>query len=674
MNRCADLGVVGKEHAAGAVRSRRRKQHAVAVFVAEFVRLQIHEHDDLPAHELFGLVLIGDGGHDDALARAVVQGQLHQLVRFAHGFCRKHLAHAQVELRKSGQLHFRTEGCRLFEVHVLRGENGLCLFGGGLFLLLLFARKIEQVEVASGVDGEQVQVQARAAVAPQNEVVHVLEELALHLFERIFILRLVGVHRLGDGVQLRLQRVERIAARAQEGFERAHARLFGLAHRFPVLPVALFQNDVLAFGRAGAQPEFRLFEQFRKLLLFEGSADLFEQFFHEIGVEIDHAAQLHELAHGDKRGLMPRDQAVFHDALRVLVRRAVAIGFEHLRELEVLPQDLVGETKVEGFERLVFRVQPQDHLGQVQPQQEIGGHVQPRRTAHLAHAALDADEFVPLEQRRLVAEHLARDVLRGIVAAVAGGVVLAARFEVDALRLPAHGPVYLPLQFAVEVFGKVEVRLVPAFAHIVRLGAVLGEGGDRRRILAAVRAEDGNGIIAFALPFLRVLRAVLIEDIENFSALLQGVQNVGNVPSRAVLLRLIMIFHFDAELFDGLHELLFKMRGITFVLAEGVGDVRIRAADVLFKRVVAQMIAHILRDLAKAVVLVPRKEQLRLFARALQCPDDEIARGDVAEVADVHRPRRRDARRADVFLLVRLSADDLLRKFICPIHKNRLSV
>lgn len=49
VDRCADLGVVGKENAAGAVRSRRRKQHAVAVFVAEFVRLQIHEHDDLPA-------------------------------------------------------------------------------------------------------------------------------------------------------------------------------------------------------------------------------------------------------------------------------------------------------------------------------------------------------------------------------------------------------------------------------------------------------------------------------------------------------------------------------------------------------------------------------------------------------------------------------------------------
>ena len=365
---------------------------------------------------------------------------------------------------------------------------------------------------------------------------------------------------------------------------------------------------------------------------------------------------------------MPRNEAVLDDALRVLICRAVEVGFELLAELEVLPQDLVGEAEVEGFERLVLRVQPQNHLGQVQPQQEVGRHVQPRRAAHLAHAALDADELVPLEQRRLVAEHLARDVLRGVVAAVAGGMIFPARFEVDALRLPAHGPVHLPLQLAVEVLGKVEVRLVPALAHIVRLGAVLREGSDRRRILAAVRAEDGDGVVALALPLLRVLRAVLIEDVEDLPALFQGVQNVRDVPARAVLLCLIAVLHFDAELFDGLHELLFKMRGITFVPAEGVGDVRIRAADILFKGIVADMIAHVLRHLAQTVVFVPRKEQFRLFTRPLQRPDDEIARRNVAEVADVHRARRRNARRADVLFLFGIPADDLLRQLVRPIH------
>lgn len=55
---------------------------------------------------------------------------------------------------------------------------------------------------------------------------------------------------------------------------------------------------------------------------------------------------------------------------------------------------------------------------------------------------------------------------------------LAARLEIHALVHPAHGPVYLPGQFAVEILGKVEIALIAAIASKMRLGAVLGQGND----------------------------------------------------------------------------------------------------------------------------------------------------------------------------------------------------
>ena len=209
-----------------------------------------------------------------------------------------------------------------------------------------------------------------------------------------------------------------------------------------------------------------------------------------------------------------------------------------------------------------------------------------------------------------------------------------------------------------------------ALAHIVRLGAVLGKRGDLCAVLSAVRAENADGIVVVALPFRRVLRAVGIEDIEDLFAVFQRKNDVLSIPAAAVFLRLEMKFHFDTEVFQRGHELLFKMGGVAFAAAERIGNVRIRMPDVLFKGIVAQMVRNVFGDFAQAVVLVPGKEEFCLFAPLLQSAIDEIAGGYVAEIADVYGTRRGNARRAHIFCLVGIAADDLVRQFVCPVHNN----
>lgn len=184
----------------------------------------------------------------------------------------------------------------------------------------------------------------------------------------------------------------------------------------------------------------------------------------------------------------------------------------------------------------------------------------------------------------------------------------------------------------------------------------------------AMRAEDGYGIIVFALLLRRVLRAVLIEDIEDLFAVFERENDVLGIPSRTVFLRLIAVVHLYAEFFDRLHELLFKMRGVTLVFAERIGNIRIRIADILLERIVAEIVGNVFRHLAQTVVLVPRKNHPRLFPLFEKGAVHEITRGDIAEISDMHGTGGRNARRTDVFFLVRLSADDLIRQLICPIH------
>ncbi len=186
----------------------------------------------------------------------------------------------------------------------------------------------------------------------------------------------------------------------------------------------------------------------------------------------------------------------------------------------------------------------------------------------------------------------------------------------------------------------------------------------------AVRAEDGYGIILLALLLAPLLRAVPVEDVVDLSAVFQRKDDVFGIPARAVFLRLIAVFHLDAELFEGFHEFLFKVRGVRFVLAEGIGDIRIRAADVLLERIVAEVVGNVFRHLAQAVVFVPRKEHLRLFALSEQGAIDEITRRDVAEISDVHGAGGRNARRAHIDFFIRFSADDLIRQLVSPIHSS----
>ena len=194
----------------------------------------------------------------------------------------------------------------------------------------------------------------------------------------------------------------------------------------------------------------------------------------------------------------------------------------HLVELEVLAQDAVVKAEVKGLQRLRLGIEPQDDLRLIDLQQRFGRQVQAGGAGHLARGALDADELIPLEDGRLKAEDRPGDILAGVVAAVGAGVILAAGLEIHALVLPAHGPVDLPGQLAVEVFGKIKGAVMAAVAFVLRHVTVVRQGQDLRGVLFAHGAVDGDGIIGLPLPFLRVLRAVGIEDIEDLAALAQG--------------------------------------------------------------------------------------------------------------------------------------------------------
>ena len=247
--------------------------------------------------------------------------------------------------------------------------------------------------------------------------------------------------------------------------------------------------------------------------------------------------------------------------------------------------------------------------------------------------------------------------------------VLSARFKVDFLVPPTHGPVHFPTQFAVEIREEVKGSVMPATAGVFRHGAVLGERGDGGKVGVAFGAEDADGVVVLLFrimlrpQFLGGLVGVFgLERIENFKnlfPLLQGFQNVFRVGARTIEVRLIAAVDFNAEALERAQILVLKVRGETFVTTPRVGDVHIGTSDI-FVVTVADHLAHIGGDFAATVVIVPREEQTRLFALFLQRLDDEQGGGNVAKVADVDRTGRTGACRADVFFLVGVTVDNPL--------------
>ena len=146
-----------------------------------------------------------------------------------------------------------------------------------------------------------------------------------------------------------------------------------------------------------------------------------------------------------------------------------------------------------------------------------------------------------------------------------------------------------------------------AVTFVLRCHGFLIEGGYFRGVLAAFVAIDTHREIGLPLPFLRVLRAVTVEDVEYLAAVTDGVKDVFGVLSAAVHLRLVAVVHFYSEFFNGSHEFLLKI----FRVALGVGigkwifDVDIGLSYELLE--ISVHLGDVNRHLSQSVKFVPRK-------------------------------------------------------------------
>ncbi len=250
--------------------------------------------------------------------------------------------------------------------------------------------------------------------------------------------------------------------------------------------------------------------------------------------------------------------------------------------------------------------------------------------------------------------------------------ILAARLEIDALVAPAHRPVDLPTQFAVGFGQEIEVTAVTAAAGIVCLGAVVAQFSDGGKVGLTFGAENDGRVVGglfgvvLGFQFLGRLVGILgfkgVQNLEDFLALLQCLDDIVTVGAAAVEFCLVTAVQLDAELGHGSQKLFLKVFGVVFVAAPGVGNVDVGTADV-FVVSVADNGLHVGRNFAATVVFVPGEQETCLFAGALQGLDDEQGGGNVTEVADVDGAGRADAGGTDVFFFVRIAGDDLLRNF-----------
>ena len=411
------------------------------------------------------------------------------------------------------------------------------------------------------------------------------------------------------------------------------------------------------------QPVLRPVETVGKLFILIGRADLFKHGLQHGNIEIHHRTQLHQQAHGNRFHPAVADGGIEHNGFDILVRAAVAHRVVHFIEFKILPQNAVVKAEVKRLERLGLGIQPENDFGLIDFQQGVGREIQPRRTRHLAGGALDADEFIALENRRFIIKDRLGNLLAGIVAAVDGGMILSARLKVHAFKLPAHRPVDLPRELAVMLGTEIEGGVMTADAFILGGHGILVKRCNFCGILAAGVAVDTHGEICFAFSFLRVLRAVAVEDIEDFASVAEGMKDVFGILPAAVHLRLIAVIHLNAEFVNRRHEFLLEefSVGLGVGIREGVLHICVGHTDIFFK--IPVHLGDIDGHLSQTVEFVPRKKQSRFFASCPQCPHHKITGGNITEIADVYRAGGTDARRADIFFLFRVTRDNALCDF-----------
>ena len=595
-------------------------------------------------------------------------------MRFADFLRFEHFADAQIHFQELVQRNFgfhRLHGVGV-TVYAFLFDLRRFLVHRLFFFLGARGRKVKQIDITFFVNGIEEQVKPRAFFFVQQQPVDRLEKLALLCFQ-LFVGKVGAELPFRDGVKLRVQLVQREVVVCNIVVQGGNFRFFRVGKRFINLKIAARTQAVDLIRCAFFQPELRAGKSVRKFRILVGGADLFKHGFQHRYVEVDNGTELYQKPHRYGGNLVPRHLAVFHNRAHIVGRGAVPAVVQHFVKLEILAQNPLVKAEIKGFERLGFGVEPQDNLRFIEAKQGLRGHIQPGGAGHFAGCALDADKFIALEDRRVIAENLLGDVLAGVITAVDAGVIFPARLKIHAFIHPAHRPVNLPCQLAVEVFGKIKRALVAAGATIGRGGAVLRKGSDFRGVTVALRAIDADGVVVVALSLGGILRAVAVDDVKNLFALFQRIKYLIFVFAAPVHLCLVAIVHLNAEFGNRALKLRLEIRGIGGVfrcVLKGVGHVHIRAADIRLH--IRSHGGNVYRHLAHPVKLVPREQQPRFFAHAPERQHDKITGGNITEVADVDRPGGADARRADIFRFVRVARNDALCNFFRPMTHKKL--
>ena len=241
-------------------------------------------------------------------------------------------------------------------------------------------------------------------------------------------------------------------------------------------------------------------------------------------------------------------------------------------------------------------------------------------------------------------------------------VVLARRFEIHPLEVPAHRPVHAPAEL--NGLGRAEVHgfLAAALAMVAHAPFPV-PAVDLGRVLVASVAEHAHRP-PFALDLVLVV-ADLVQDILERRAVLKRLAHPLRVHGGAVALGLVQELRLDPDdRQHGLHVNLVVAR-VAPVAVPGIGHHGDREAQMRGQQL---LVGHVDGNLAEDVIIVPGIDEADLLAHVAQRAHHEIHGNNLAEVPDMHRARRGDARSAGIAILFALLADDLLRCLVGPMQ------
>ena len=220
---------------------------------------------------------------------------------------------------------------------------------------------------------EQFRPRRRAVLREKRFISRENHALSLiHILHGLQIFDVLAEHFLRNGVQLRVQLVQRVIPAREIAVQTGDLVLFRVGQGLVQLPVARGTQMVCVFRGALLQPVVGEIQTLLEIVVLVRRADLLEHRLQHRDVEIDDRAQLHEQTHRHGGHAVILRHAVRHDLIRARVGRAVHVRVVHLVELEVLAQDAVVEAEVERLRRLGLGVQPQDDLRLIDVQKRLG--------------------------------------------------------------------------------------------------------------------------------------------------------------------------------------------------------------------------------------------------------------------------------------------------------------